>query len=1282
MSNQIKQETLNLFLDNVVDNISAGDIREFIDNVWDDKENSIRKISNLQNITFEIGIEANDIIICTSGPDEGIYVTSIANPSVSNLSKITSQISELPTGQDGQILTFEEGVLVWVDKEYAFRVLGSLAIADILIIRPIPGTTYIATNNDSTAQVPGVIGDGYSWDGIKWINIGQMRGIQGQVGLTGQAGLDGKGFKLVGYDSCANILTKTGDIGDIWICTDTVNTQDDLGNIVEPGDGLSFNGINWVCIGDFIGQQGPQGLTGEQGLQGPTGTQGPQGLQGPAGQQGPQGLQGTTGATGATGATGVAGTEGPAGTAGLQGLQGPTGDEGPQGPQGVAGPQGPSGAAGPSGPSGDEGPQGLQGLVGAAGAAGPQGLQGPTGPVGPVGADGPAGAAGATGPAGVQGLQGVAGPEGSEGQQGLQGVAGPVGPQGQQGVAGPIGATGAQGLQGSQGLQGPQGLQGLTGATGATGATVPVTFASQAEVDEGLIDNTSISPKTFNDSAQLAGKEDKLPQGISGQILSINSALDRVWINSSVLNSVNSVNGLTGDVVITKTLIGLGSVQNLTPSDMPISNATQIALNLKSDQTHNHTLLNDSLYEPKNNNIQSHINDYDNPHNVNKGDIGLSDVDNTSDLNKPISIATANALNLLFKAGGEADFDDMNLFSKVNTVYELVGNFSSAPFSPLRGIGFIFEAVPGGEAFQYYFDSMGPIWSRGYLDGTGWSTWVRNTNLNDINNILNGTTKTNGFTPLLDEDFANKKYVDQTTANSGLTQTRVANMYHSEAIVNGTFYKFSNTDKFKLDGIEPLATADQTPQEIVNAYNTGNPDHFQATDRTKLDGIEPLATTDQTPQEIKAAYESVANAFTDQHKQTVLNTTGINTGDQSVAQIESILYNGTRDNNKYTNQEKTKLTSLADYGLFCGTHLNDTLLAQVWSDPASTLPQSSGKIPLSGSYAYIDDGISTDVGLRLWDVGNKHWVEIAVPTTLVLTDEEVKIAYENNPNTNAFTDINQEKLVALTAANLSETQDPSLIPSGVNSTNYYVTPGNFKIVNDPMVTSIATNTANIATNTANIASSATNIATNTASIVTKENYLNLPAADGYILTSDVLGNRTWTEAITNIIVENDPSIISNPPTTSELTSLFNTTFGSGNWESKNKTITITTSSDGTSAGTFEKIWNINLRSILNGGSFINKFYIDEAMIVPKTFTLFTLDYSTTAPTEAQINTLLDSKFGSNNWKNSDREFDILNTSTGTNSGVIDKVWNIRQKNYFNGTLYVDKFFIKDSTLVS
>ena len=45
-------------------------------------------------------------------------------------------------------------------------------------------------------------------------------------------------------------------------------------------------------------------------------------------------------------------------------------------------------------------------------------------------------------------------------------------------------------------------------------------------------------------------------------------------------------------------------------------------------------------------NLSRHTSDYENPHHVTKAQVGLDNVDNTSDVNKPISTATQNALNL------------------------------------------------------------------------------------------------------------------------------------------------------------------------------------------------------------------------------------------------------------------------------------------------------------------------------------------------------------------------------------------------------------------------------------------------------------------------------------------------------------------------------------------------------------------------------------------------------------------------------------------------------------
>jgi len=56
--------------------------------------------------------------------------------------------------------------------------------------------------------------------------------------------------------------------------------------------------------------------------------------------------------------------------------------------------------------------------------------------------------------------------------------------------------------------------------------------------------------------------------------------------------------------------------------------------------------------------IEAHSQDFNNPHSVTKSQVGLSNVDNTSDLDKQISTATQSALNLKLEAGDIAGKQD------------------------------------------------------------------------------------------------------------------------------------------------------------------------------------------------------------------------------------------------------------------------------------------------------------------------------------------------------------------------------------------------------------------------------------------------------------------------------------------------------------------------------------------------------------------------------------------------------------------------------------------------
>ena len=138
-------------------------------------------------------------------------------------------------------------------------------------------------------------------------------------------------------------------------------------------------------------------------------------------------------------------------------------------------------------------------------------------------------------------------------------------------------------------------------------------------------------------------------------------------LNEKVDKSIKVNNkSLAQDVVIEKSDIGLGRVDNTGDMEKPVSNAVQQALDDKVSKVPGKDLVEDAdiaklkqlrtreeLDELVKTVLQTlktvgetHTARKDNPHNVTKDQVGLGSVDDTSDLDKPISRAVQEALNL------------------------------------------------------------------------------------------------------------------------------------------------------------------------------------------------------------------------------------------------------------------------------------------------------------------------------------------------------------------------------------------------------------------------------------------------------------------------------------------------------------------------------------------------------------------------------------------------------------------------------------------------------------
>lgn len=165
---------------------------------------------------------------------------------------------------------------------------------------------------------------------------------------------------------------------------------------------------------------------------------------------------------------------------------------------------------------------------------------------------------------------------------------------------------------------------------------------------------------------------------------------------------------------------------------------------------------------------------------------------------------------------------------------------------------------------------------------------------------------------------------------------------------------------------------------LFNSRDIGN-------DGLKLDTIESGATNDQTPIEIKTAYEANSNT------------------------------------NEFSDSEKSKLASL-EGSKFLGQYVSLNAL------------QTAHPSPAVGSYANVDAGVGTDVKRYIWDSDDSSYVEQGAVNN-ALTDAEIKTQYENNANTNAFTDTEKTKLSGIETNATTDQTDNEIKTAYENNAN-------------------------------------------------------------------------------------------------------------------------------------------------------------------------------------------------------------------------------------------------------
>lgn len=206
-----------------------------------------------------------------------------------------------------------------------------------------------------------------------------------------------------------------------------------------------------------------------------------------------------------------------------------------------------------------------------------------------------------------------------------------------------------------------------------------------------------ISNNLDNEIIRAKDVENDINSKIPTEASATNQLADKDYVNSSiatatatfrgVVDTIDELKSLTGDlndyaiVKVIDSITGLVKQYDIYKYTPTISVETgnwmyEYTLNISSFTDAQWKAINSGITEllvekilTNEKNISTHISDKSNPHGVTKAQVGLGNVDNTSDLNKPISTATQKALDTKqdkLTAGDNISLDD-NKVSVVDT---------------------------------------------------------------------------------------------------------------------------------------------------------------------------------------------------------------------------------------------------------------------------------------------------------------------------------------------------------------------------------------------------------------------------------------------------------------------------------------------------------------------------------------------------------------------------------------------------------------------------------------
>lgn len=244
---------------------------------------------------------------------------------------------------------------------------------------------------------------------------------------------------------------------------------------------------------------------------------------------------------------------------------------------------------------------------------------------------------------------------------------------------------------------------------------------NRATVEEGRLwdaieDNTDLinaeTTRAKEIEVNLQNQIDNINNSIGGNVVNeLNEIKQNITnIEGDIENIENRLDTLEDDLddhikdynnphKVTKAQVGLDKVDNTSDMEKPISVAVQEALNnIKLEATN---------YATKEQ-LDDHKNDRNNPHNVTALQIGLGNVNNTSDADKPVSLATQQALDKKADINHDHTMADITDLENFPVVSGFITSVDELPSTAAGGTKYI--KSNNGKYVLYEFDGGAGVW--------------------------------------------------------------------------------------------------------------------------------------------------------------------------------------------------------------------------------------------------------------------------------------------------------------------------------------------------------------------------------------------------------------------------------------------------------------------------------------------------------------------------------------------------------------------------------------------